>query len=283
MRNNVSAATAALVALLAFAPSVMAQTANPGLPQGWLPCPRCQNPQDRARAREEHDVDRRTFDPKDLSGIWGNNGMELNVVVPPLTARGKELCDATRAEEAPGGLGLSVSNSKDGNLICDPLGYPRSFAYNYGFQFVMLPDRVLQFFEIGHTWRDIWTDGRVLPDDPPQLRWMGYAVGRWDGDTFVVESNGYDERSWLQEDRRDRRWGFPHSDGLRVVERYRRTSYGTLEASLTIIDPEIYKKPWTTSGTIELSPGTELWEYFCVPSESEAFNADYLRPEVGAN
>jgi hypothetical protein len=63
----------------------------------------------------------------------------------------------------------------------------------------------------------------------------------------------------------------------------RRASYGTLEASLTIIDLEIYKQPWTTTGTIELSAGTELWEYLCVPSESEQFNADYLRPEVGAN
>ena len=280
MRNAGSISIPALLALLAFSPLVMAQTSSAALPPGWLPCPRCQSAQDRTQARAKYDVDRHPFDARDLSGVWGNNGMELNVVVPPFTAKGKELYDATRAEEAPGGL--AVSNSKDGMLICDPLGYPRSFAYNYGFQFVVLPDRVLQFFELGHTWRDIWTDGRQLPDDPPQPRWMGYAVGRWEGDTFVVESNGYDDRSWLQEDRRDRRWGFPHSDQLRVVERYRRTSYGTLEASLTIIDPEIYKKPWTTSGTIALSPGTELWEYLCVTSESEQFNAQKLRPQVGA-
>jgi hypothetical protein len=280
MRNAGSMSIPALLALLAFSPLVMAQTSSAALPPGWLPCPRCQSAQDRTQARAKYDVDRHPFDARDLSGVWGNNGMELNVVVPPFTAKGKELYDATRAEETPGGL--AVSNSKDGMLICDPLGYPRSFAYNYGFQFVMLPDRVLQFFELGHTWRDIWTDGRKLPDDPPQPRWMGYAVGRWEGDTFVVESNGYDDRSWLQEDRRDRRWGFPHSDQLRVVERYRRTSYGTLEASLTIIDPEIYKKPWTTSGTIALSPGTELWEYLCVTSESEQFNAQKLRPQVGA-
>ncbi len=280
MRNAGSMSIPALLALLAFSPLVMAQTSSAALPPGWLPCPRCQSQQDRTQARAKYDVDRHPFDARDLSGIWGNNGMELNVVVPPFTAKGKELYDATRAEETPGGL--AVSNSKDGMLICDPLGYPRSFAYNYGFQFVVLPDRVLQFFELGHTWRDIWTDGRKLPDDPPQPRWMGYAVGRWEGDTFVVESNGYDDRSWLQEDRRDRRWGFPHSDQLRVVERYRRTSYGTLEASLTIIDPEIFKKPWTTSGTIALSPGTELWEYLCVTSESEQFNAQKLRPQVGA-
>ena len=140
-------------------------------------------------------------------------------------------------------------------LICDPLGYPRWFAYNYGMQFVVLPDRVLQFFELGHTWRDIWTDGRKLPENPPQPRWLGYAVGRWEGDTFVVESTGYDDRAWLQEDRRDRRWGFPHSDQLRIVERYRRTSYTTLDAELTIIDPVVYTKPWTTKATIQLSAG----------------------------
>lgn len=275
MRNAVSLSIAAVLAVLAVSPMLIAQTSP-----DWLPCPRCQSNQERAEARKKYGVDNHPFNPRDLSGVWGNNGMELNVVVPPFTPKGKELYDATRAEETPEGLALS--NSKDGMLICDPLGYPRLFAYNYGFQFVVLPDRVLQFFEWGHTWRDIWTDGRKLPEDPPAPRWLGYAVGRWEGDTFVVESNGYDDRSWLQEDRRDRRWGFPHSDKLRVVERYRRTSYGTLEASLTIIDPEIFKKPWTTTGTIQLSPGTELWEYMCVPSESEEFNAQKLRPQVGA-
>jgi len=279
MQNAVSRWIPALLALLLVSPLALAQTGS-AFPPGWLPCPRCQSQQDRVQARAKYGVDKHPFNPRDLSGIWGNNGVELNILVPPFTARGKELYDATRAEETPDGLALS--NSKDGMLICDPLGYPRSFAYNYGFQFVVLPDRVLQFFELGHTWRDIWTDGRKLPEDPPQPRWMGYAVGRWEGDTFVVESNGYDDRSWLQEDRRDRRWGFPHSDQLRVVERYKRTSYGFLEASLTIIDPDIYKKPWTTSAKIELSPGTELSEYLCVTSESEQFNAQKLRPQVGA-
>ena len=108
MRNDVSAAIAAVVALLAFAPSVMAQTGNAGTAEGWLA--------HGARVRRTSAGARRarrgrpSFDPHDLSGIWGDLGMELNVVVPPLTARGKELYDATRAEEAPGGLGLAVSN-----------------------------------------------------------------------------------------------------------------------------------------------------------------------------
>ena len=267
----------ALLALVMLAPAVLAQSGSV-YPPGWLPCPRCQTAQERAASFKT--VAGRPFNPRDISGIWGNNGVELNIVVPPFTPKGKEMYDATRADETADGVALS--NSKDGMLICDPLGYPRWFAYNYGMQFVVLPDRVLQFFELGHTWRDIWTDGRKLPENPPQPRWLGYAVGRWEGDTFVVESTGYDDRSWLQEDRRDRRWGFPHSDQLRVVERYRRTSYGTLDAELTIIDPVVFTKPWTTKGTIQLSPGTELWEYLCVTSESEAFNEQRLKVQVGA-
>lgn len=280
MRTPVSVSLPALLLVVACSPMVLAQSSSSPYPEGWPPCPRCQSASERAAARKQADVENRKFDPKDISGVWGNNGMELSIVPPPFTAKGKELYDATRADETP--EGLAISNSKDGMLICDPLGYPRLFAYNYGFEFVVLPNRVVQFFEFGHTWRDIWTDGRPLPVDPPQPRWMGYAVGRWDGDTFVVESNGYDDRSWIQEDRRDRRWGFPHSDQMRVVERYRRTGYGTLDASLTIIDPVIFKKPWTTTGTIQLSPGTEIWEYMCVVSESEAYNNDKLRPQVGA-
>jgi hypothetical protein len=271
--------TASLPALLLtvlFSPLVLAQAS--GAPE-WLPCPRCQSPAERAESRRKYEVDNRPFNARDISGIWGNNGVELNIFPPPFTPRGKEMYDATRADETA--AGVAVSNSKDGMLICDPLGYPRWFAYNYGFQFVVLPDRVLQFFELGHTWRDIWTDGRSLPDDPPQPRWLGYAVGRWEGNTLVVESNGYDDRSWLQEDRRDRRWGFPHTDQLRVVERYTRTSFGTLDAELTIIDPVVFKKPWTTKAAIPLSAGTELWEYMCVPSENEAFNAQKLRPQTG--
>jgi hypothetical protein len=279
MRSTAIVSIIALVAVLTLPSSALAQRARIG--PGWLDCPRCQNGQDRAAARAKYQVDGHPFNPRDLSGVWGNNGMELDVMsFPPLTPLGKQMYDATRSQETADGI--AISNSKDGMLICDPLGYPRWFAYNYGFQFVMLPDRVVQFFEWGHTWRDIWTDGRELPKDPPQPRWNGYAVGKWEGDTFVIESNGYDDRSWLSEDRRDRRWGFPHSDELRIVERYKRTSFGTLEASLTIIDPKLYKKPWTTSGTINLSPGTELWEYMCVPSESEAFNEQYLRPAAGA-
>jgi len=162
-------------------------------------------------------------------------------------------------------------------LICDPLGFPRWWTYNYGMEFIHLPDRTLQFFEWGHTWRTVWTDGRKLPADPPTPRWLGYAIGHWDGDTFVIESNGYDERSWLDQDRRNMQTGVPHSDEMRVEERYRRTAFDTLDATLTITDPKVYTKPWVTTGKYDLRPGTELWEYFCVPSESTEYNDRLLK------
>jgi len=233
---------------------------------GWKTCPRCTNNKQLAAAYAQYKVEGHPFNPKDLSGVWGNNGLELDVkTVPPMTPEGDKLFNATKSD-------IPTTNAKDGMLICDPLGYPRWFAYNYGMEFVMLPDRVLQFFEWGHTWRTIWTDGRKLPADPPQQRWLGYAVGHWEGDTFVVEGNGYDERSWISEDRRNRTRGFAHSDAMTTLERYHRTSYGSLEAEMTVNDPKVFTKPWTTKGKIELRPNAELWEYFCVPSESDEYN-----------
>ena len=233
---------------------------------GWKTCPRCTNNKQLALAYKTYKVEGHAFNPKDLSGVWGNNGMELDVKnVPPFTPKGQQMFDATKSD-------IPTTNAKDGMLVCDPLGYPRLFAYNYGMQFVMLPDRVLQFFEWGHTWRDIWMDGRKLPDDPPTPRWLGYAVGHWEGDTLVVEGTGYDERSWISEDRRNRIRGFAHTDKMKTVERYRRTSYGTLEAEMTVTDPDVFTQPWVTKGKIELRPNAELWEYFCVPSESDEYN-----------
>src|SRR5690242_3878266 len=110
----------------------------------WRPCPRCVLDSKNADAVEK--LKDHSFEPRDLSGVWGNNDLLLDTkTVPPLTAWGKQQYEATKAEESA--AGVAISNSKDGMLICDPLGYPRSLFVNDGFEFVMLPDRVLQFFE----------------------------------------------------------------------------------------------------------------------------------------
>ena len=154
-------------------------------------------------------------------------------------------------------------------------------AGNQGFEFVMLPNRVLQFFERLHTWRTIWTDGRKLPENPPEPHWMGWSVGHWEGDTFVIEANGFEERSWLGESQPDGGW--THSDEMKVVERWRRPDYGTMESQITIIDPKTYTQPWVTpAAKTVLVPGTELWEYFCVPSDFSAFNNKVFLPAAGS-
>ena len=285
MRNLAIFSAGLFVVSLALGPAIWAQgppaVNKPGLEvpvvipgPGWKTCPRCKNDDRAAADRAKAQVDTHKFDPHDLTGVWsgnpsdlGANGTTLNIKgVPPFTPYGQKLADADISDSPEW-------NSKDPMDICDPLGYPRSYTYNYGVEFIQLPGRTLEFFELTHYWRDIWTDGRKLPPNPPIPRFYGYAVGHWEGDTFVVESNGYDDRSWIEQDQRKQnakksQGGFPHSDEMQVVERYKRLNYGMLQVELTITDPKVYTAPWKSGPSlITLSPDSELGEHTCVPSD----------------
>jgi hypothetical protein len=279
--RNAALLGSVLLATLVWSPLASAQRPGLEIPlvtpgPGWKTCPRCENDAHIADDRKKANVDTHPFDAHDLSGVFGDNGIELDLkTLPPFTPYGQKLWDATKSD-VPG------ENGKDPMNICDPLGYPRAFAYNYGVEMVQLPDRVLQFFEFQHTWRTIWTDGRKLPEDPPVDRYLGYAVGHWDGDTFVVESSGFDARSWVSEDRRNREHGFPHTNEMKIEERYKRLDYGKMQATLTVTDPKVYTKPWVTTGVATLRPNAEIGEYFCVPSESINFNDKSTIPSAGA-
>lgn len=309
MQNRIILSIFALTAGLVLASVALGQEIGPG----WRMCPHCLTPQQQ-REEAKFNPPGMPFNPRDLAGVWNTRPDRegVNIVetvhdafakdqagtgippknLPPLTPYGRQLFDATLTDfKAP--EGTRVTNSKDPMLKCDPLGWPRWWTYNYGFEFVTLPDRLLQFIEWGHTWRTIWTDGRKLPADPPSPRFLGYAVGHWEDDnTFVVESNGYDDRSWLSEAANAvaqpgaKGWGthgWPHSDEMRIVERWKRTSYGTLDSQMTIIDPKTYTKPWVTDVIKHtLLPDTEIWEYFCVPSDSNEFNERVVIPSNGA-
>ena len=244
----------------------------------------------------------KTYDKHDLAGIWtrnstpggyggggtcrdcGDRGFGVNV--PPLTPLGQKMFDANKPSygrnlgspeaaahpEEPVGRRRAVppANGTDPYQTCNPMGPSRALIYPDPVEFIVLPDRIYQHFEWGYGLRTIWTDGRKLPPNPPQSRFLGFAVGHWEGDTFVVESSGFDDRTWVNRDDRkeaqgDSR-GFPHSDEMKIVERYRRTAVDTLESELTITDPKVYTAPWTTKGRARLFPGTEIGEYFCVPS-----------------
>ena len=217
-------------------------------------------------------------DSRDLSGVWARQGRVLTMSseTPPMTAWGQAKFDAARPvygpRAVPGGLG------NDPVMTCDPLGMPRNLFLEvsiYPMEIVQTPARVFQFFEWAHVWREIWTDGRALPEDP-EPRWMGYSVGRWDGDEFVVNSLGFDERVWLDH------FGHPISDEARFEERYRRVDRDTLQLRMTLTDPKAYTKPWVSeTKTFRLDPSHEIEELFCVPSENEAFNRRVRDPGAG--
>ena len=119
---------------------------------------------------------------------------------------------------------------------CNPMGIPRAILYPDPEEFIVLPDRILQHFQWGYGLRTIWMDGRALPkpEEVDIARWWGYAVGRWEGNTLVVTSTGYDGRSWVDH------FGYPHSDMMVLEERYTRINYDTLELKMTLTDPVYY-------------------------------------------
>lgn len=106
------------------------------------------------------------------------------------------------------------------------------------------------------TYRQIFLDGRAL-ESAPNPAWMGYSVGRWDGDTLVVESSGFNDRTWLDHD------GHPHTEALRMTERYRRRNFGRLEIEVTLSDAAAYARPWTVAVEATLAADTGMIEWVC--------------------
>jgi len=112
------------------------------------------------------------------------------------------------------------------------------------------------------TYRQIFMDGRALESDPNPT-WMGYSVGWWENDTLVVESAGFNDRTWLD------RAGHPHTEGLRTTERYRRLNFGRMELLLTYEDRAVYAKPFTLKIDMSLAADTEMLEYVCNENEKD--------------
>ncbi len=126
---------------------------------------------------------------------------------------------------------------------------------------VQTPSLLLMLFD-GTLYREIFLDGRQLEKDP-NPDWMGYSVGHWEGDTLVIESNGFNDRTWLDDD------GHPHTEALRMTERLRRPDFGHLELVRTITDPGSLAQPWTVPQKFELNPDTEQIEYVCNENEKD--------------
>jgi hypothetical protein len=155
-------------------------------------------------------------------------------------------------------------------IYCDPQGMPRTDLYELRTtQILQTPLKVAVLYEFSKLWRVIWTDGRELPKDPDP-RWFGYSVGKWADDyTFVAQTSGVDERTWLD------KGGRPHSDELRVEERFHRANQDLLELTVTINDPKMYTRPWVALDKFPMKAmpaDYDVPEMMCSVSEYMKYN-----------
>ena len=185
----------------------------------------------------------------DLSGFWQGpllRTMFESVGGPPLTPAGKAAYEN------------NLKNSVNPEGLCLFAGIPRASISGVPFEIVQNSSRVAFLYELMTTWRSIPIDGRSHPKDI-EPSFFGNGIGRWDGDTLVIDSIGFKEKlSWIDDD------AHPHSDGMHVVERWRRTDAQHLAHEVTVEDPKYYTKPWTFSRVFtHMQPGQELMEFAC--------------------
>jgi hypothetical protein len=245
------------VALLAFA------LAAP-LPAQWIKFPTAGIPRTADGKPDLSAPAPRTPDGKpDLSGLWHQaNGVKYTV----------NLAADLKPEDVPYQPWAEALYKQRQDSISkdDPVGYcnfpgvPQMEAVPYPYKFMNAPGMIVILYEAFHIHRQIFMDGRGLPKDPNPT-WMGYSVGRWDGDTLVVDSSGFNDKTWL-----DTFLGRPASEMLHVQERFRRTSFGDMEVRATIDDPKAFTKPWTTTAQkMHLQLNTEILEFSCNENEKD--------------
>jgi hypothetical protein len=196
---------------------------------------------------------------------------------PPFTPAG--LAEFQKHKAGWGTNAVATAFINDPVDICDPQGFPRINLHNFRTsQIVQTPDQVLVLYQFNKKWRVIWNDGRSLPKNPDP-RWWGYSAGQWADDyTFVAQTVGVDDRTWLDNA------GRPHSDQMHVEERYHRADAQHLELTITIDDPVMYTRPWVALDKLRLRlqpKGFELQEMECSPSETNAYNKKLGDPGSG--
>ena len=193
----------------------------------------------------------RTTDGKpDLSGLWQRISLKYAANIA---------ADLKPAEIQPWAEALVKQRAEDlqkdhMSIQCLPWGPSYSTSARKA-KIVQTPGLILMLDE-DLTYRQIFMDGRALETDT-NPSWMGYSVGRWEGDTLVVESFGFNDRTWLDRD------GHPHTEALRMTERYRRRDFGHMEIEITLNDPQVYARPWTVALRAELMADTDLLESVC--------------------
>jgi hypothetical protein len=195
----------------------------------------------------------------DLSGLW-HAGPKWDTDLKEADVHQWAQEQARQRLANPAALSWSV--------LCLPPGPMVTFSGPL--RIIQTPQIVAVLYEVPNNFRQIFLDGRSLPKDPNPT-WQGYSVGRWDGETFVVESNGFNDKSWIG------RPGFPHTEALRMTERYRRRDFGHMDVQVTFDDPKTFARPWTATTELLFDADTELLEFVC--SENEKSVLHFVQPK----
>ena len=267
----------ALLFLLAFAPGgapgQWLNLATPGVPRTRDGKPNLTAPAPRMNGKP------------DLSGVWhvqptpmaemkriyGENadatdvpGMELDTI----SKYAVNILVDFKSEESPlrpEAMARMQARQREGlpSEKCLPLGVPLATLLSEPIRVVQSPGMIAILYEADDKHRRIYTDGRTLPKEFDQPAWLGYSAGRWERDTLVVETGGFNDKTWLDI------MGHPHSEALRVRERYHRRDFGHLDVEMTFDDATLYTKPFTIKFTQELLPDGDIFEYFCNENEKD--------------
>jgi hypothetical protein len=215
----------------------------------------------------------RTADGKpDLSGVWEPTKQRVTSAIIGTVPAVSQFFDIGAGLE--GGLPYQpwaadlrktrqVDHSKDHpDARCLPMGLLQTHTHPFARRMVQVPGFIAILHERDMEYRQIFTDGRPLPLDP-QPSWNGYSTGKWDGDTLVVETNGFRDGLWADFS------GSPLTDAAKITERFRRPNYGALEIELTVNDPKAYTKPWTVKLNQTIVLDSDLLEYVCLEDEKD--------------
>jgi hypothetical protein len=220
----------------------------------------------------------------DLSGVWHVDGTPLEEMrrifgndVGKVNVPGMEIGTQSKygfnilldfkPEESPiRPEAAEIFRRRQGEISpathCLPTGIPLATLLSEVTKIVQTPGLIVILLELDSAHRQIYTDGRKLPVDP-NPSWLGYSVGKWEGDTLVVDTVGFNDKSWLDI------VGHPHSEAMRITERYRRRDFGHLDVEITVDDPQMYTKPFTIKVTHLLQADSDILEYFCPENEKD--------------
>ena len=191
----------------------------------------------------------------DLSGIWepANNRYVQNIAADlkpedvPYQPWAKALFDERKT---------GAHSKEDQPANCLPQGVPRINAAPAPWKLVQTPGFIVIVYEVFNLWRQVFLDGRELAEDATPA-WFGFSTGKWDGDTLVVDTKGFNGKAWIDQ------LGKPSTDALHVIERFQRKDFGHMEIQITIDDPNAYTKPWTVTEQFRLLADGEVMEAIC--------------------